>query len=250
MADLKRIVVIGATSVIAEHCCRLWLEQAPADLLLVARDPLRAERIAADLRVRSPASHVAVRQVDFLDAAAIGALAEDAVKDGPVDLVMIAHGWLADQSKSQSDLAFCREVLEVNAVSPALFAEAFAGRMEKAGRGTLVIIGSVAGDRGRAVNYTYGASKGFIERYAQGLDHRLAQKGVKVVLAKPGPTDTPMAADHKAAGRKLASPQEVAERMVKAIDRGTFEVYAPARWWLIMLIVRNLPRLIFNRLKI
>ena len=250
MAGLKRIVVIGATSVIAEHCCRLWLEKAPADLLLVARDPVRTERIAADLRVRSPASRIAVRSVDFLDASAIGALAEDAVKDGPVDIAMIAHGWLADQNKSQSDLAFCREVLEVNAVSPALFAEAFAAPMEKAGRGTLVIIGSVAGDRGRAINYTYGASKGFIERYAQGLDHRLALKGVKVVLAKPGPTDTPMAADHKAAGRKLASPQEVAERMVKAIDRGTFEVYAPARWWLIMLIVRNLPRLIFNRLKI
>ena len=62
--------------------------------------------------------------------------------------------------------------------------------MEKAGRGTLVIIGSVAGDRGRAINYTYGASKGFIERYAQGLDHRLAPKGIRVVLAKPGPTDT------------------------------------------------------------
>jgi short-subunit dehydrogenase len=250
MAGLRRIVVIGATSVIAEHCCRLWLEQAPADLLLVARDPARTERIAADLRVRSPASRIAVRTVDFLDAAAIGALASDAVKDGPIDIAMIAHGWLADQGKAQSDLAFCREVLEVNAVSPALFAEAFAGLMEKAGRGTLVIIGSVAGDRGRAVNYAYGASKGFIERYAQGLDHRLAPKGVRVVLAKPGPTDTPMAADHKAAGRKLASPQEVAERMVKAIDRGTFEVYAPARWRLIMLIVRNLPRLIFNRLKI
>jgi len=250
MTSLKRIVVIGATSVIAEHCCRLWLERAPADLLLVARDPVRTERIAADLRVRSPGSRIAVRQIDFLDAAAIDALAKDAVKDGPVDIAMIAHGWLADQGRSQSDLAYCREVLEVNAVSPALFAEAFAAPMEKAGHGTLVIIGSVAGDRGRAVNYTYGACKGLVERYAQGLDHRLARQGVKVVLVKPGPTDTPMAADHKAAGRKLASPQEVAERMVKAIDAGRFEVYAPARWTLIMAVVRNLPRFVFNRLRI
>ena len=71
MPGLKRIVVIGATSVIAEHCCRLWLQREPADLLLVARDPVRTERIAADLRVRSPASRIAVRQMDFLDTAAI-----------------------------------------------------------------------------------------------------------------------------------------------------------------------------------
>ena len=250
MPGLKRIVVIGATSVIAEHCCRLWLQREPADLLLVARDPVRTERIAADLRVRSPASRVAVRQVDFLDTAAIDALAAETTKDGPLDTVMVAHGWLPEQSRSESDLAFCREVLEVNAVSPALFAEAFAGRMATAGRGTLVIIGSVAGDRGRAVNYTYGSCKGLLERYAQGLDHRLSAKGVKVVLVKPGPTDTPMAADHKAAGRNLASPQEVARRMVKSIDAGRFMVYAPARWELIMAVVRNLPRLVFNRLRI
>ena len=133
MPGLKRIVVIGATSVIAEHCCRLWLQREPADLLLVARDPVRTERIAADLRVRSPASRVAVRQVDFLDTAAIDALATETTKDGPLDTVMVAHGWLPEQSRSESDLAFCREVLEVNAVSPALFAEAFARRMEEAG---------------------------------------------------------------------------------------------------------------------
>ena len=250
MPGLKRIVVIGATSVIAEHCCRLWLQREPAHLLLVARDPVRTERIAADLGVRSPDSRISVRQVDFLDTAAIDALAADATRDGPLDIVMVAHGWLADQTKAESDLAFCREVLEVNAVSPALFAEAFARRMAEARRGTLVIIGSVAGDRGRAVNYTYGACKGLIERYAQGLDHRLARQGVKIVLVKPGPTDTPMAADYKAAGRKLASPQEVAERMVKAIDAGHFEVYAPARWALIMAVVRSLPRFVFNRLRI
>jgi hypothetical protein len=200
--------------------------------------------------VRSPSSTITVTTTDFVETAAIEKLADDAIAGGPVDIVLIAHGWLADQSKSQSDLAFLREVLEVNALSPALFAEAFARRMEAAGRGTIAIIGSVAGDRGRRVNYTYGASKGFLARYAEGLDHRLAGKGVRILLAKPGPTDTPMAAAYKAAGVRLASPQAVARSIVAGIDKGRYMVYAPAKWQLIMLVVRHLPRLIFNRLNI
>ncbi len=140
---MKRIVVVGATSGIAEHCCRVWLEQAPADLVLVVRDPAKAEPIAADLRVRSPASKIAVMKTDFLDATAIDRLAAETTTQ-PVDVVLIAHGWLPEQKLSQDDLAFCREVLEVNAVSPALFAEAFARRFATANRGTIAIIGSVA----------------------------------------------------------------------------------------------------------
>ena len=123
----------------------------------------------------------------------------------PVDLVLIAHGWLSDQQSCQDDLALCRESLEVNAVSPVLFAEAFARHFAKANHGTIAFLGSVAGDRGRKVNYTYGASKGFVARYAEGMQHRFAGSGVKIVLIKPGPTDTPMTAAQKAQG-KSAGP--------------------------------------------
>ena len=113
--------------------------------------------------------------------------------------MLIAHGMLPEQSLCENDLLVCRDTLEVNAVSPALFAEAFAGHFAKAGRGTIAIIGSVAGDRGRKANYTYGACKGLVARYAEGLEHRFAGTGVSVVLIKPGPTDTPMAAAHRPA---------------------------------------------------
>lgn len=103
----------------------------------------------------------------------------------------------------------------MNAVSPALFAEAFAELLARAGRGTLAIIGSVAGDRGRKANYTYGAAKGFIERYTEGLQYRLAGSGVAVVLVKPGPTDTPMAAPMKTRGGRPASVEEVARATVR-----------------------------------
>jgi short-subunit dehydrogenase len=244
-----RIVVIGATSAIAEHCCRLWVQRAACDLLLVARDAARAERVAQDLRVRSPASTVEVATLDFLDAGAIGRLAEQAAA-APIDIVLIAHGRLPEQELVQSDLDLCREAIEVNAVSPALFAEAFTAPLATAGRGTLAIIGSVAGDRGRKANYTYGAAKGFIERYAEGLQHRFAGSGVAVVLVKPGPTDTPMAASMKAQGGRPASVEEVARAMVRGIDVKRPVFYVPARWGLIMFVVRNLPRSVFNRLNI
>ncbi len=244
-----RIVVIGATSGIAEQCCRLWLQRGPADLVLVARDAAKAERIATDLRVRGPGSTVEVMIANFVDTADIGRVADATTAAGPVDIVLIAHGVLTKQELC-ADIAACRESLEVNAVSPALFAEAYAGHFAKANHGTIAIIGSVAGDRGRRANYTYGAAKGLLARYAEGLEHRFAGSGVAVVLLKPGPTDTPMAADHKAHGRRLASVEDVARTIVRGIDARKAVVYAPPLWQLIMLIVRHLPRFVFNRLSI
>ena len=244
-----RIVVIGATSAIAEHCCRLWVAREACDLVLVARDGAKAGRVAEDLRVRSPASTITVMEADFLDTAAIGKLAAETAARA-IDIVLIAHGMLPEQSLCESDLVLCRDTLEVNAVSPALFAEAFAGHFAKAGRGTLALIGSVAGDRGRKANYTYGACKGLVARYTEGLEHRFAGTGVSVVLIKPGPTDTPMAAAHRASGRRLASVEQVARATVGGIDAKRPVVYAPAQWALIMFVVRHLPRFVFNRLNL
>lgn len=247
----QRIVIIGATSALAERCARLWLAQGPADLVLVGRDLEKTERVAMDLRVRSPESDVRAQVADFLDPAAIDALAQGLWAEGPVDVALIAHGLLPDQAACQTDLGLCREALLVNGVSPALFAEAFAGCMERAGRGALALIGSVAGDRGRKTNYVYGAGKGLLTRYAQGLQHRLAGTGVSVVLILPGPTDTPMTAHLKGkGGPPLADADAVARSMVEAIGKRRPLRYAPGKWALIMLILRHLPRFIFNRLNI
>ena len=166
------------------------------------------------------------------------------------DIVLIAHGSLPDQQACQQDLELCDDALAVNGVSPALFAEAFAGPMQQANRGTVAIIGSVAGDRGRKSNYVYGAAKGLVTRYAQGLQHRLAGTNVKVVLIKPGPTDTPMTAQLKGKGAKLASVGDVARMIVKGIAQGKPDVYAPGKWALIMMVIRHLPRFVFNKMDI
>jgi short-subunit dehydrogenase len=246
----KRIVIIGATSAIAEHCARLWLQAAPIDLTLVGRSRERMDRIARDLSVRSPASEIRVLEADFLDTARIQATVDGIFAQGGVDTVLVAHGSLPEQSRCEDQLEICREALEINGVSPVLFAEAFAKHFAKAGSGTLALIGSVAGDRGRKSNYVYGAAKELLARYAQGLQHRFAGTQVRVVLVKPGPTETPMTEHLKAKGAKMASVEEVAKRIVSSVDKGIPVVYVPGKWALIMLIIRNLPRAVFNKMNI
>jgi decaprenylphospho-beta-D-erythro-pentofuranosid-2-ulose 2-reductase len=246
----KKIVIVGATSSIAEQCARLWIAKSALDLVLVGRDLAKTEMVAADLRVRSPLSKITSLQADFSNPAKIQQLADEINTDGAIDIALIAHGSLPDQQQSQDDLHLCQEALNINGISPVLFAEAFVGHMQKANTGTIALIGSVAGDRGRKSNYVYGAAKGLVTRYAQGLQHRLANTGVKIVLVKPGPTDTPMTAHLKKQGARLASVEAVARDIVNAIERGKPLVYAPAKWALIMLIIRHLPQFIFKKMNI
>ncbi len=253
MTAKKRIVIVGATSAMAEHCARLWLQEGPAELVLLGRDAERTERVAADLRVRNPSAHiqtVLLAASSFLDPAAIQATANELARTGPLDVVLIAHGSLPSQPECQHKLTACDDALQVNGVSPVLFAEAFVGHMERAGHGTLALIGSVAGDRGRKSNYVYGAAKGLVTRYAQGLQHRLAGCAVKVVLIKPGPTDTPMTAHLKSAGARMAPVEAVARQIVAGVAAGKPVVYAPGKWRLIMMVIRHLPAVVFNRLNI
>ena len=250
MNNKKRIVIVGATSAIAEHCARLWLAQQPADLTLVGRDTQRIERVATDLKVRSPQSEIRVVQAEFLNPEAINATVGDIVKTGRVDIVLIAHGSLPEQIECQNDLQSCRDALEINGVSPVLYAEAFAKEMEKPNHGTIALIGSVAGDRGRKSNYVYGAAKGLVTRYAQGLQHRFAGSGVKVVLIKPGPTDTPMTVHLKGKGAKLAPVEGVAKQIIEGVEAGKPVIYTPGKWWLIMMVIRHLPAFVFNKMNI
>ena len=246
MNDKQRILIVGATSGIAEHCARLWAGRSQVELILVVRDAGRGERLAADLRVRGAQARVIA--AGFQEPSAIEA-ALDAAWDKGVDLALVAHGMLPDQENCERDLDACREALAINAVSPVLFAEGIARRMASQRHGTLAVIGSVAGDRGRKSNYVYGAAKGMVERYTQGLRHRFAGSGITVALIKPGPTDTPMTA-HLKGSTSLAPVETVAQQIVDALARGQEVIYAPGKWRLIMLVIRHLPAFVFNRMNI
>ncbi|MDO8907573.1 MAG: SDR family NAD(P)-dependent oxidoreductase [Pseudohongiella sp.] len=246
----RHIVIIGATSGIAEHCARRWAQEGAGSMTLVARNTDRLSEIRDDLTVRRPGLMVHCLSGEFLLAQGVQQLVDNVLAIGNPDIVLIAHGSLPDQSLCQQSLTLCAEQMNINALSPVLFAEAFVSHMEKVGHGTLAVLGSVAGDRGRKSNYVYGAAKGLVTRYLQGLQHRLAGSNVRVVLVKPGPTDTAMTAHLKQQGSKLASVEEVAAAITTGIASGKPVIYAPAKWALIMMIIRHLPRFIFNRMDI
>lgn len=250
MSTMRKIVIVGATSTMAEHCARLLLQQGAEELVLIGRDAPRTNRVAADLMVRAPQCRIQTLISDFLQPEAIAQTVDKACATISPDIVLIAHGSLPEQAVCQQDLQDNRTALEVNAISPVLFAEAFAKHLEQAGQGKLVLIGSVAGDRGRKSNYVYGAAKGLVTRYAQGLQHRFAGSRIQVVLVKPGPTDTPMTAHLKSGGAKLASVEQVAGNIVSGVARGKAVIYVPSKWQLIMLIIRHLPGFVFNKLDI
>lgn len=250
MKSKKRIVIVGATSAIAEHCARLWAIDNPLEIVLLGRNQEKLDRVSSDLKVRAADASITSITGNFLDQTQIQTVVDQIFSRGSVDIALIAHGSLPDQEKCQLDLKLCREALEVNGISPVLFAEAFAMHMQKVNSGTLAVIGSVAGDRGRKSNYVYGAAKGLVARYVQGLQHRLANTKVKVVLIKPGPTDTPMTASLKAQGTKLASVDDVARMIVNGIAHEKSVVYAPGKWALIMMVIRHLPKAVFDKMDI
>jgi decaprenylphospho-beta-D-erythro-pentofuranosid-2-ulose 2-reductase len=247
---MRNILIVGATSSMAEHCARLWAEEGQVRLVLVGRQPERLSVIADDLRSRGRDVEVLTRVCLFEDPVAIQGMVDGVFREGAIDIALVAHGNLPDQVACQSDLSLTAQALSVNGTSPVLFAEAIAGAMQQAGRGALALIGSVAGDRGRKSNYVYGAAKGLVERYLEGLQHRLAGTAVTVTLIKPGPTDTPMTAHLKQGGAKLAEVDAVARDIVKAIDSGQPVLYTPGKWKLIMAVIRNLPRAVLHRMNI
>jgi hypothetical protein len=248
-----KIIIVGASSEIAKECARIWSQKHEnPEFHLVGRDEEKLKKIAQDLKVRNSKAEVKTYLCDFFNPIKI----EETIKsffenpNSKVDIAMIAHGFLPDQKKCQEDLNYCKSVMEINAISPLLFTEGFCKYFEKQNHGKLVVIGSVAGDRGRKGNYVYGASKGMIDRYIQGLQQRFYKSNFKVINVKPGPTDTPMTAHLKEKGAKLASSKLVASLIVRGVDQSKPVIYAPTIWRWIMLIVQHIPSFIFNRLNL
>lgn len=245
---MQKILIIGASSAIAEATARRWAARGAA-LFLVGRKAERLEQIAADLRVRGAASVACQAQ----DACARDAhetmlcAAEQAM--GGLDVALIAHGSLPDQKACEASVELTLQEIDTNALSVIALLTRLAMRFEAQGHGSLAVISSVAGDRGRQSNYVYGAAKGMLTLFLQGLRNRLAKKGVHVLTVKPGFVDTPMTASFKK-GALWASPDAIAQGIVSAIDKKRDVVYLPGFWWLIMTLIRHIPERIFKKLSL
>ena len=245
---MQKILIIGATSAIAEATARRWAARGAA-LFLVGRKAERLEQIAADLRVRGAAS-VAFHALDACARDAHETMlcaAEQAM--GGLDVALIAHGSLPDQKACEASVELTFQEIDTNALSVIALLTRLATRFEAQGHGSLAVISSVAGDRGRQSNYVYGAAKGMLTLFLQGLRNRLAKKGMHVLTVKPGFVDTPMTASFKK-GALWASPDAIAQGIVGAIDKKRDVVYLPGFWWLIMTLIRHIPERIFKKLSL
>jgi decaprenylphospho-beta-D-erythro-pentofuranosid-2-ulose 2-reductase len=244
----KHIVILGATSAIAEAAARLWAGEG-AHLVLAGRNGARLRAIADDLRIRGAAA-VHVLELDLVAADARGELDRMGELIGPIDVVLLAYGVLGDQAAAEQDPAAARTVLETDFLSAAAWCLAVANRLAARRAGVLIVIGSVAGDRGRMSNYLYGAAKGGLGILVQGIAHRLAPTGARAVLIKPGFVDTPMTAGIAPKGILWSRPDVIAAVIKKAAERGGPVVYAPGWWRFVMLIIRNMPARILHKTKL
>jgi decaprenylphospho-beta-D-erythro-pentofuranosid-2-ulose 2-reductase len=246
---MRNILIVGATSAIAEATARRFAAGG-ARFYLIGRDPERLAAIARDLEIRSgqPVARESL-DLDLLDQhPALLERAEQAL--GGIDIALIAHGTLPDQPACQQSVTATLAAIHTNAISVISLATLLANRFEARERGTLVAIGSVAGDRGRQSNYVYGAAKGMVGLFLQGLRNRLSGKGVRVITVKPGFVDTPMTAAFEKKGLLWTQPDRIAKGIVAAVDRGRDEVYLPWFWRWIMLVILHIPERLFKRLKL
>ncbi len=169
---------------------------------------------------------------------------------GGIDAVLIAHGSLPDQAACEASVELTLSQIHTNAISAIALASIAANRLQAQGHGMLAAIGSVAGDRGRQSNYVYGAAKGMLALYLQGLRNWLAPHGVQVLTIKPGFVDTPMTAAFEKKGLLWATPEQISAGIVRAMRHRRDVVYLPGFWRWIMLIIQHIPERIFKRLKL
>ena len=247
---MTRILILGATSAIAQAYARRRAAQGTS-FVLAGRHAERLAAVGADLKACGAAgaeSFVAdLAASDEIESHVKGLRA----RFGAPDEVIIAYGVLGEQARGEQDLSHARAVIEANFTSAALWVLTLLKDKPEAAQLTLVGIGSVAGDRGRASNFLYGSAKAAFDRLLEGLQQKYAGSSVRIVRVKPGFVDTPMTAAIENKGGPLwASPDRVAADIERAVTNGRRVIYTPWFWWVIMMIIRHLPWFIFRRLKI
>lgn len=248
---MSRIAIFGATSAIASACARRWVAKG-CSLVLIARDATRLDVLAQDLDVRkAPGQSIATVCADLADLSSHAHIVEQAfARLHGLDVILVAHGSLSPQAACEDSVDLTLREINLNALSPISIVTLAAKRFETAGAGVIAVIGSVAGDRGRQSNYVYGAAKGMLSIFLEGLRNRLSQKNITILTIKPGFVDTPMTAHVARKGRLWASADQIAAGIVAAVERKRDVAYLPGFWRPIMFVIRHIPEGLFKRLRL
>jgi len=245
---MKRILILGATSAIAEQTARRYAERGE-QLLLVARDEDKLKRLADDLKIRG-ADKTAWQAADLNETEQHATLLDKVRQElGELDMVLITYGTLGDQKAGETDFNNALQELQTNCLSVLSLLTHIANRFEAQQSGTIVVISSVAGDRGRQSNYIYGTAKGALTIFLQGLRNRLSKAGVQVITIKPGFVDTPMTKDFKK-GLLWVKPEVIANGIINAVDKRKDIVYLPFFWRYIMLVIKLIPEKFFKKMSL
>ncbi|MBX4135789.1 SDR family oxidoreductase [Pseudomonas sp. S5F11] len=246
---MKRVLIIGATSAIASACARIWAEES-SQFFLVGRNAEKLEQCAADLTARG-ATAVNVHCMEAADFAAHAVMLESCTAMmRQIDIVLIAHGTLPDQKACEQDVGTALVELANNGTSVIALLTLLANRFETQRCGTLAVISSVAGDRGRPSNYLYGTAKAAVSTFCEGLRARMFKVGVHVITIKPGFVDTPMTQGLALPTALVAKPEQVAKLIVEGINKKKNTIYVPGFWRFIMIIIRSIPVVIFKKINI
>ncbi|MEI7707646.1 MAG: SDR family oxidoreductase [Chlorobium sp.] len=243
---MKKILIIGATSAIAEATAQRFAKEG-ASLYLLARNEERLTSLAADLKIRG-ASSAAYALLDVNDRVRYEEVLKEVVKTlGTIDVALVAHGTLGDQKACEDDVDRALLEFETNAVSTIALLTRLSNLFEKQHGGTIAVISSVAGDRGRPSNYVYGTAKAAITTFCEGLQARMFHSGVHVLIIKPGMVATPMTEGLSMPGFLVAEPDQIAADIVRAIEKKTDTLYTPWFWKYIMAGIIHLPSAVFKK---
>ena len=244
-----RVLLTGATSGIGQALARR-LAKDGRDLVLLARDSDEVERLKADLELRW-SIRAEVRLFDAVDTESHSQIIADVIDTAGLDGAILCHGYMVDQSVAETHRQDAERTIDVNYTSYVTLFSALAPHFQKQEKGFLCAVSSVAGDRGRQSNFIYGSAKGALTIYLQGLRNAMHAYNVQVLTVKPGFVDTGMTWGLLDPDSPLvASPEKVANDIVRAIEKRKNSIYTPWFWRWIMLILRSIPETVFKRLKL
>ncbi len=243
-----KVVLLGGTKGIGRALGRLLAERGHT-ICLLGRNVEALDASARDMEVRAGSDQkVTVAECDLLHSEGFAAALDSASeKLGGLDTVVVTAALFATEEELEADTALAREVVTVNFANTVVFCEEARKRLMSSGGGTLCVLSSVAGERGRKPVIIYGASKAGLSAYLEGLDHKFRAEGLRTVCVKPGFVKTGMTAGLDPPPF-AGEPEGVAKDILKAIERGTPIAYTPGIWRYVMLVIRNLPRFVMRRI--
>ncbi len=236
-------LILGGSSSVA-RAFAFEVAQEGADVILAGRDTEDLERTAADLKVRTGREATALA----FDATAYdthAAVVETCRARAERLNVFLAFGVMPSQEETNRDFALAKAMIETNYLGAVSILDRLAPVMEAQGRGHVVVLGSVAGDRGRLRNYLYGSTKAALHTYLEGLRARLYRSGVQVLTVKPGVLDTAMTWGLPRLPFP-ATPEAFARATLAHVKRGREIAYVPGIWRLIMLVIGLIPERFFK----